>query len=252
MEVRMKNINKYIVIVAIGLFSVTCMAQEDEAPEGIIFGTYYYCDVATQGDMDDIVAANEAPVFDKWVEEGKMTAWGYYKHYTGGRWRRLQFHVAPSIEEALSNQIAIFNEIYGDNPEAGQARSEACYGHDDYIWAAGQGSGPAETAPKVSLSTYHDCKLTGQQRADEIFTEVFAPKLNELVKKGDISGWTWNEHRLGGRYRRLAVITGPDHASVVAANGEVIQNANQKHAALAEEFSNICGSHTDYLWDIGL
>jgi len=68
----MKNINKYIAIVSIGLFSVTCMAQEDEAPTGYIYGTYYYCDVATQGDMDEIVAANEAPVFDKWVEEGKL------------------------------------------------------------------------------------------------------------------------------------------------------------------------------------
>ena len=248
----MKNINKYIAIVSIGLFSAGCMAQEDEAPASFVYGTYYYCDVATQDDMDEIVAANEAPVFDKWVEEGKMTAWGYYKHYMGGRWRRLQFHVAPSIEEALSNQNAIFNEIYADNPEAGQARSEACYGHDDYIWANGQGSGPPETAPAVSLSTYHVCTLTGQQRADEIFAEVYAPKLNELVENGDISGWVWNEHRLGGRYRRLAVITGADHASVVAANGQVIQNGFENHSELAEEFSSICGSHTDYLWDIGL
>ncbi len=248
----MKNINKYIAIVSIGLFSAGCMAQEDEAPPGIVFGTYYYCDVATQDDMDEIVAANEAPVFDKWVEEGKLIAWGYYKHYTGGRWRRLQFHVSPSIEEALSNQDAIFEEIYADNAEGGQARSEACYGHDDYIWAADQGSGLAETAPAVSLSTYHVCTLTGQQRADEIFAEVYAPKLNELVEKGDIAGWGWNQHRLGGRYRRLATITGADHASVVAANGQVIGYANENHSALAEEFSSICGSHTDYLWDIGL
>jgi hypothetical protein len=122
------------------------------------------------------------------------------------------------MEEALNNQNAIFNEIYSDNAEAGQARADACYGHDDYIWAAGQGSGPPEAAPAVTLSTYHVCSLTGQQRADEIFAEVYAPKLDELVKKGDIAGWGWNEHRLGGRYRRLGIISGADHASVVAAN----------------------------------
>ncbi len=246
----MKNINRLIAIVSIGLFSVSCMAQEDEAPSAFIYSTYYYCDVATQDAMDDIVAATEAPVFDQWVEDGKMIGWGYYKHYFGGRWRRLQYHIAASIEEVLSNQDAIFNEIYANNPGGGQARSDACGGHDDYIWATDQGSGPADTAPAVSLSVYHVCSLTGQQRADEIFAEVYAPKLDELVEKGDIAGWGWSQHRLGGRYRRLATITGADHDSVVAANGEVIQYVNQNHSALAEEFSGICGSHTDYLWDV--
>jgi hypothetical protein len=247
----MKNINKYIAIVSIGLFSVTCMAQEDEAPAAFVYATYYYCDVATQGDMDDIVAEHEAPVFDKWVEDGKLIGWGYWEHYTGGRWRRLQYHVSSSMAEALNTQNAIFSEIYSDNSEAGQARADACYGHDDYIWAVGQGSGPPETAPAVTLSTYHVCTLTGQQRADEIFAEVYAPKLDELVEKGDISNWGWNEHRLGGKYRRLGTMGGADHASVVAANGQVIQHVNQNHSALAQEFSNICGSHTDYLWDTG-
>ena len=27
-------------------------------------------------------------------------------------------------------------------------------------------------------------------------------------------------------------------------------HVNENHGALAEEFSGICGSHTDYLWDI--
>jgi hypothetical protein len=246
----MKNINKYIAIVSIGLFSVTCMAQEDEAPAAFIYSTYYYCDVATQDAMDEIVATTEAPVFDKWVEDGKLIGWGYYKHYTGGRWRRLQYHLSSSIEDALNAQNAIFSEIYADNTEAGQARSDACYGHDDYIWAADQGSGPSEAAPAASLSVYHVCKLTGQQRADEIFAEVYAPQLDELVKKGDITGWGWNQHRLGGKYRRLQTIFGADHASVVAANGQVIGYANENHSALAQEFSDICGSHTDYLWDI--
>ena len=246
----MKNIQKYIAFVAFGLFSTGSLAQEDGAPAGFVYGTYLYCDVATQGDMDEIVATYEAPVFDKWVEEGKLTAWGYFKHYTGGRWRRLQFHVSSTMEGALENQNAIFTEIYANNPAAGQARSDACFGHDDYIWSTGQGSGPAEAPAAVSLSVYHVCTLSGQRRADEIFAEIFAPKLNELVENGDIAAWNFNQHRLGGIYRRLATITGADHASVVAANAQVLQNANQNHSALADEFNDICGSHTDYLWDI--
>ncbi len=87
----MKNINKFIAIVSIGLFSVSCMAQEEEATSVFIYSTYYCCDVATQDAMDAIVAATEAPVFDQWVEDGKMIGWGYYKHYFGGRSRRLQY-----------------------------------------------------------------------------------------------------------------------------------------------------------------
>ena len=96
------------------------------------------------------------------------------------------------------------------------------------------GSGPSDSAPAVSLSTYHVCKLTGQQRADEIFAEVYAPKLNELVEKGDITGWNWNEHRLGGRYRRLAddYRTRPRQRRRCKWSGHS-GYANENHSALA-------------------
>ena len=62
----------------------------------------------------------------------------------------------------------------------------------------------------------------------------------ELMKDGDIAGWNINLHRLGGMYRRLATITGADHASVVDANARAIQSANENHSALVEEISSIC------------
>lgn len=244
-----KILNIVAGIVLTGLAFATCLAQDDE-PLGYTYATYYVCDVATQGDMDDIVEANEKPVFDKWVEDGKLIGWGYLAHNTGGRWRRLQYHVSPTLADALKTQAAIFTEIYEDNDEAGQARSQACQAHDDYIWAFEQGSGPGTERGDSSLSVYFVCDIPREDRADEIVSDVIAPRLRVLQEEGKIASWGWSSHVIGGRYRRLQTMTGADHASVLNARGELLQYMNEDHSALADEFSDICGSHSDYLWDI--
>jgi hypothetical protein len=245
------KINKSIATALLfGLVSVACIAQDDDGPAGFSYVTYHYCDVATQGDMDTVIETNEKAVFDKWVADGKLIAWGYLSHNTGGRWRRAQYHVSPTIADALNNQAAIFTEIYSDNAAGGQARSEACEAHDDYLWALNQGSAPGTDRGDVSYSSYYVCDLNGQERADEIWAEANAPYLNRLQEEGQIASWGWQSHILGGRYRRLQTITGADYASVVQANNGLSQYADDNHPELGEEFNDICGSHTDYLWDI--
>lgn len=232
------------------LLPLAAGAQDDDGPAGFSYVTYYVCDVSTQGNMDNIVAANEAPVFDEWVEDGKMLAWGYLSHFTGGRWRRAQYHVAPTVAEALNNQSAIFNEIYADNREAGQARGQACEAHDDYVWAINQGSPPGTERGSVSLSVYFVCAVADQIRSDEVFAEIYAPILDQMAADGEIASWNWQSHVLGGPYRRLQTVTGSDYATVNAARLQAIQQANESHPELAREFAEICDSHSDYLWDI--
>jgi hypothetical protein len=71
-----RKTNKYLAtIVMFGLASTACVAQDDDGPAGFTYATYYVCDVATQGDMDTVVEANEKAVFDKWVAVGKLLAW---------------------------------------------------------------------------------------------------------------------------------------------------------------------------------
>ena len=247
----MKTISKHMAVATLlGLTSVNCLAQGDDGPAGFTFAAYYVCDHATEGRMDAVVEANETAVLDRWVEEGKLLAWGYLSHYMGGRWRRAHYYVSATVEEALNNQSALYRAIYADNAEGLRARSEACAGHDDYIWALGQGSGPGTDRGNVSLSVYYVCKIRREDRADEIVAQAHAPKLNQMQKDGSISSWGWSSHRLGGAYRRLQTITGADHASVVAARAELLQHVNENHSEMGEEFVDICGSHTDYLWDI--
>ena len=247
----MNKINKYIAAFLTSVLSVACYAQPDDGPRAFVYGTYYYCDVATQNDMDTVVEQYEKPVFDQWVEDGKIIAWGYYSHFTGGRWRRLQFHVSPTLEGAVNTQATIFGEIYANNPAAGRLRGQACESHDDYIGAQQQGSGPLDGAdPEVSLSVYYVCDQSRQSRADEIIEETIGPMYDQLVADGKITNWGWASHIVGGRYRKLATMTGDSHAAVLAARGETIQQLNSNGGNTFNEFNSICTSHTDYLWNI--
>lgn len=249
----MTTMDKYIaMIVLMGLATGSCVAQDDDGPAGFTYATYYVCDVATQGNMDTIVEGTEKPVFDKWVEDGKLIAWGYLSHFTGGSWRRVQYHVSPTLGDALDNQTAIFNEIYGDNAnqQAAQTRSEACESHNDYVWALGQGSPAGTDRGSVSLSVYYVCDANRQDRADEIWAAGNAPILDGLQERGEIASWGWSSHIIGGRFRRLQTITGADYESVMQANGALVQYSGEDKTGMGQEFLDICGSHDDYLWNI--
>lgn len=246
----MRKLQVYAGALLAGLWSISCQAQEDARPLGYSYTTYYVCDVASQANMDNVIEINEKSIFDQWVADDKMLAWGYLSHFTGGRWRRLQYHVAPTIAAVLRNQAEIFGEIYADNAVGGQARADACEAHDDYVWAIEQGSTPGAADGDVSLAIYFVCDLNRESRADAIVRLAQAPMLRKMVEDGTISGWSWQTHRLGGRYRRLAVLTGNDYASVVAARATLLQEMSEKNSELANEFNAICDEHTDYLWDV--
>jgi hypothetical protein len=247
----MMKITSPIRLLAIAaLLPAAADAQEDAAPAGYAYSTYYVCDQATQGNMDSLIAANEAEVFDRWVEEGRLLSWGYLAHFTGGEWRRAQYHVSRTMAEALENQAEIFQEIYADNRAGGQARAEACAAHEDYLWALSQGSPEGTERGSVSLSVYFTCSVADQQRADDIFTEVFAPRLEQYREDGRIASWGWLSHVLGGAHRRAQTITGDDYAEVAAVRLELARDVNSEHPAVGREFAEICSSHVDYLWDI--
>ena len=237
---------KTIAATALLLCGGMTLAQ-DENPNAFSYVTYYVCDVATQGQMDTVVEQYEKPALDQAVEDGRIGAWGYFSHMTGGPWRRLQFHTAATIEQAIENQATIFGEIYSDNPEGGQARAESCAGHDDYIWAATNGGGDAETQSASSLSVYYVCDISRENEADDIIAEVYAPVLNRLAEEGKLDSWSWLSHRVGGEYRRLQTFLGPSHAAVLAARAEMLQATG---GPAGNDFADICWSHSDYLWNI--
>jgi len=241
----------YIIAAALLLtasYSPFLSAQEEETT--YTYATYFYCSTATQDKADELVMKNTAPHFDAAVKDGTIGAWGWIGHHTGGKWRRIQYHQAGSLAALLKAQETINGRI--DEALGGQddGFSAICSSHDDYIWKVENGSG-SEKRGKAGLSTYHVCDLNREDRADEIVDKFFAPVLNKAVADGKLTSWGWSSHVVGGKYRRLATMTAADHPALLKAWGEVLDAVfGDGGNAEANEFSDICNSHSDYLWNI--
>jgi hypothetical protein len=72
------------------------------------------------------------------------------------------------------------------------------------------------------------------------------------VKEGKIGAWNWMQHVAGGEYRRILVIDAVDHTAVLEYWNALTAALNEAHPELAERFTDICDSHSDYVWDIGV
>jgi hypothetical protein len=100
------------------------------------------------------------------------------------------------------------------------------------------------------MSTYFACSQAGDDEVDAIVKSVFAPVLNQAVKDKKIASWNWMEHLIGGQYRRLLVLDGADHKSVLKIWGFLGPALEAASPAQNKRFSEICPSHTDYIWDM--
>jgi hypothetical protein len=231
-----------------GALATGVSAQEAEST--YTYATYFYCSTATQEQADELVMKNTAPHFDAAVKDGTISGWGWMGHHTGGKWRRIQYHQANGLDALLAAQETVNGRIDKALGGKDDGFSAICASHDDYIWKAETGSS-GKTRGKAGLSTYHVCDLNREDRADEIVEKLFAPVLNKAVADGKLTSWGWQSHVVGGKYRRLATMTAANHAGLLKAWGEVLDSIyGDGDNAEANEFSDICNSHSDYLWNI--
>jgi len=253
----MKTIKTLAIAVGLSALTLSCMAQEDEAPTNYIYASYFYCGGGPLSRVDELTAEG-APIMDQLVEDGTITSWGWYGHHTGGGWQRLSYHTASSLEGAVNGidaiQAAFAAADDGDDDDADDDQmnfGQICYRHDDYIWRTVVGTDiGADTSPKVGFSTYTVCDSSREERADEIAKEHVAPIMDKLVEDGKLMGWGWSVHEVGGRFRKLQTMTGSDHKSVLAARAEAIDAIYINGGEAGAELNDICGSHVDYMWDI--
>ena len=243
-----------LVLCALLAVPMIASAQEEEAPKPYVYATYFECTPGSEWLVDGIVELLYKPVYDQAVEDGTISSWGWLGHHTGGKWRRILYRSAETLEAALDAVGSVGEMVAEKNPQAAAQIGEVCQAHDDYIWQASSGSGGArgvgDERGKAGVSVYHYCDMTKEDRADELVANVFAPIYDRHVAEGNLSSWGWLTHVVGGKYRRLATMTGADHASVLKVRGEIIAEIAEKHEAEGKEFSSICGSHADYLWNI--
>ena len=246
-----KTITAAVMLCAASL-PLGAIAQDEDADQNYIYATYMYCDTTRQAAADELFEKVQKPVLEDAKKKGTITGWGYLVHHTGGKWRRIRYHSAGSIEALLTGLEKIgeaMDAAGGDDDTFGQI----CNSHDDYIWRSVAGSSGDRVSPtrgKVGLSAYHVCKMSQEDRADEIVEKVFAPIYNAHVGPGKLSSWGWSEHIVGGKYRRLSTMTADDWPTLLKMRGAIFEAIDEQDSALGDQFSEICGSHSDYMWEI--
>ena len=239
----MRKLFAIAIAATLTVFTFACVAQEeeDEGPRAFTYATYFYCPGGALARADEIIAA-DSERWDGFVEDGTISAWGYLSHHTGGRWQRIFYYQAETMDALLDAYDASGE---GGDEEANREFGQICNAHDDYIWQVENGS-QGEGRGEVGISVYHVCDMLREDRVDEIVDEHMAPILNGLVEDGKLTSWGWSSHVVGGKYRKLQTMTGADMKSLMAARGEAIQTMYGDGA----EFSEICGNHVDYVWNI--
>lgn len=68
----------------------------------------------------------------------------------------------------------------------------------------------------------------------------------------DVASWNWMRHVAGGEYRRILVIDAADHTSVLEYWNALTDALDEAQPTLAQRFTDICDSHSDFVWDIGV
>ena len=230
-------------------YAAPTAAQEED--QSYIYGIYFQCAPGSVGDAVQSIRDYWTPSMAEHVEAGHLTAHGALTHSTGNDWSLVLYHVGTDVNEVTAAVQS--GGAYGDNPEASAAFDEACPTHEDYVWTTSLSSEPmAEAASdraEAAMSVYWVCDEGKEAAADLIFESVMADDWNEQVEAGLVNSWSWNQHYLGGKYRRLLAIDGPDHASLLEARENVIE-AGAEHGGLMSVFSDVCNGHQDNLYDV--
>jgi hypothetical protein len=232
---------------------VPALASAQEQPQIFSYATYFECDPARAARADALVRQTFGPMIDRHVDAKHLSAWGWLAHHTGGHWSRAGFMVAPTRDAVLDAQAAVLKDMTA-NTKAWAELSSICPRHEDYVWRQ-VASSPRRQDGQARRSaaragTYFECAVAREGRADTLVTEAFAPIWNRQVKPNALNSWGWHEHVTGGKYRRLLLLNGGNQKEILTALDSILAQGARERPSESREFSEICYSHQDYLWDI--
>lgn len=244
-------------LVALGLALVgagSTTAQQQQAPSAFVAATYYRCDQSRAERASEIYKTVVAPVVQKHLDAGQISAWGFLAHHTGGDWRRAEYYVGQDLGAVRAAQDAITSELTASHAKETAEFLSICPSHDDYIWAYVTGSQPASEVggarPPVGFSTYQVCHEATEGLSDEVMKSLFAPIYDKQVKAGRLHSWGWLSHFVGGEYRRLLTLDGPSFESMLAARDSIIAETQAEYPQISAAMTRVCDGHSDYMWDI--
>ncbi|MEN8374766.1 MAG: hypothetical protein ABFS34_04900 [Gemmatimonadota bacterium] len=241
----------WLAFIAAGAAAGSLNAQDEERP--VVYASYWDC--GTLANVVDLIAQDWGPLMQTHMDGGAITAWGAATHKTGNSWDLLLYYVGSDYEAITSALQSSGQQLAEENPETFETLGNACPSHEDYVWISAMSSAPVEEVAQeraeAALSIYWVCDEGVEAAADLIFEEMMMPALEAQVEAGLVNSWSWNEHFLGGKYRRLLALDGPTHASLLEARNGIIDAFNE-NPGLSAAFSRICNGHQDNLYDIAI
>lgn len=232
------------------LFAAGLAGAQDEPAERYIYATYSNCDFSKQERYDEIFDQVQKPILDAAIKDGSINQYVYLAHQTGGQWRRVAVHGAGSVQDLLDAQKKMGDQADADakSKRLGAEASAICPSHDDYIWRVVTGNVGTVTGGGASFSTYFVCDQTRESQADAVVQGMLGPVFDKMVADGTLKSWGWLEHIVGGKYRRLATISANDVKELMSARAAMVE-ALENNAG-GDMLTDICGEHSDYIWEI--
>ena len=105
---------------------------EERGPASM--SVYYSCKISDEERADAIFDELFAPVLNQYVEDGKLTSWGWQSHVIGGWFRRLQTMTASDYDTLITVRQEALDTVYSEDSELGAEFAEICGPHHDYLW----------------------------------------------------------------------------------------------------------------------
>ncbi len=250
----MRVSNPLAVVVGLFLLVPGAVAAQEDQETAYVYASYYDCG---PGQSEAVASLRDdwGPLVQERMDAGTISAWGILTHDTGNEWSLGVYHVGSDLgamNDALNADLAQYREA---DPEAAARFGEVCPSHVDYIWTTGPGSeagaAVAQDRQSAGMSVYYVCDEGREPVADLIVEQVVGPALDRQVQEGRLNGWGWLSHFVGGEYRRLLSVDGPDQSSILEARNQWIEETSEQ-AALMAAFNDVCNGHTDILWNIVL
>lgn len=229
------------------LFGATASAQ-DKPADVYVYSTYHYCDFAGQDRADEIFEQLQKPASDAAIKDGSISSYGWLAHQTGGKWRRVDYFTAGSVQALLDAQKKMNENEDAKSQKLAAEFGGICSSHDDYIWRRVAGNIGTITRGGAAFSTYFVCDEGRESQADSLVQSAIAPILDKMVAGGKLKTWGWNEHIVGGEYRRLATLSATDVKALLEARAAFVEALEDNPAG--DMLTDICPSHADYIWEI--
>ena len=238
-----------IVLPAFACLLVGMTASAEDKPADVyVYSTYHYCDFSKQERADEIFDQSQRLASEAAVKDGTISSYGWLAHQTGGQWRRADYFTAGSVQALLDAQKKMNPEGDDKSKKLMAEFGAICSTHDDYIWRRVAGNIGTIARGTAAFSTYYVCDQGRESQADELIKSSIGPILDKLVTDGKLKTWGWNEHIVGGEYRRLATMSATDMKALLEARGALVEALDSNPAG--DMLTEICPSHADYMWEI--